>query len=632
MRITDLLSKDVMIMSLQATTKEAAIDEMIASLKSNGKINDEVLFKEAIMNREAQSSTGVGEGIAMPHAKTKAVNEPTVVFAKSEKGLDYDALDGQPAHLFFMIAAPDGANATHLETLAALSRLLVHPAFVQSLRDAKTPEEVINLFNNEQEDAEETVVAPTSTNETGKSVVAVTACPTGIAHTYMAAEKLQETANKLGVRIKVETNGSRGVENRLTDKEIAEADGVIIAADVQVDMPRFDGKHLIAKPVAAGIHKPEELIKEAISGNAPIYKAEEGSQATESADGLSIGQQIYKHLMSGVSHMLPFVIGGGIAIAIAFMLDQMLGVPQNQLAKLGSYNEIPALLKQIGDVAFGFMLPVFAGYIAYSISDRPGLVAGFVAGGVASVGGAGFLGALVGGFLAGYAVELIKLALKKLPKTLDGIKVVLFYPVLSVLIVGLLMLLLNVPMSALNTWLNDFLNSLSGTNAVILGLLLGAMMAADLGGPINKAAYIFATGTLAASVATGGSAIMAATMAAGMVPPLATFVATLIFRNKFTAQERDAGLTNSILGASFITEGAIPFAAANPLRMIPSFIAGSAITGAVVMFLNIKVLAPHGGVFVIFLVSQPWFYIIAIIIGTLISAGLIGVLRKKPTV
>ncbi|EFR96016.1 pts system fructose-specific eiibc component, partial [Listeria ivanovii FSL F6-596] len=450
--------------------------------------------------------------------------------------------------------------------------------------------------------------------------------------TYMAAEKLQETANQLGVKIKVETNGSRGVENRLTDKEIAEADGVIIAADVQVDMPRFDGKHLIAKPVAAGIHKPEELINEAISGKAPVYKAEEGSEITSSSDGLSIGQQIYKHLMSGVSHMLPFVIGGGIAIAIAFMLDQLIGVPQDQLAKLGSYNEIPALLKQIGDVAFGFMLPVFAGYIAYSISDRPGLVAGFVAGGVASVGGAGFLGALVGGFLAGYAVELVKLALKKLPKTLDGIKVVLFYPVLSVLIVGLLMLLLNVPMSALNTWLNDFLNSLSGTNAVILGLLLGAMMAADLGGPINKAAYIFATGTLAASVATGGSAIMAATMAAGMVPPLATFVATLVFKNKFTAQERDAGLTNSILGASFITEGAIPFAAADPLRMIPSFIAGSAITGAIVMFLNIKVLAPHGGVFVIFLVSQPWFYIIAIVIGTLISAALIGFLRKKPTV
>ncbi|MBC1730383.1 PTS fructose transporter subunit IIABC [Listeria seeligeri] len=629
MRITDLLNKDVMIMSLKATTKEAAIDEMIASLKSKGKINDEALFKEEIMKREAQSSTGIGEGIAMPHAKTKAVNEPTVVFAKSESGLDYNSLDGQPSHLFFMIAATEGANATHLETLAALSRLLVHPTFVQNLKDAKTPEEVIALFNNEQE---ETVDTPTSSEDTGKSVVAVTACPTGIAHTYMAAEKLQETASKLGVKIKVETNGSRGVENRLTDQEIAEADGVIIAADVQVDMPRFDGKHLIATPVAAGIHKPEELINEAISGKAPIYKAEEGSETTSSEDGLSIGQQIYKHLMSGVSHMLPFVIGGGIAIAIAFMLDQLIGVPQDQLAKLGSYNEIPALLKQIGDVAFGFMLPVFAGYIAYSISDRPGLVAGFVAGGVASVGGAGFLGALVGGFLAGYAVELVKLALKKLPKTLDGIKVVLFYPVLSVLIVGLLMLLLNVPMSALNTWLNDFLNGLSGANAVALGLLLGAMMAADLGGPINKAAYIFATGTLAASVATGGSAIMAATMAAGMVPPLATFVATLVFKNKFTPQERDAGLTNSILGASFITEGAIPFAAADPLRMIPSFIAGSAITGAIVMFLNIKVLAPHGGVFVIFLVSQPWFYIIAIVIGTLISAALIGFLRKKPTI
>ncbi|RAM12539.1 PTS fructose transporter subunit IIC, partial [Listeria ivanovii] len=367
MRITDLLNKGVMIMSLKATTKEAAIDEMIASLKNKGKINDADLFKEEIMKREAQSSTGVGEGIAMPHAKTKAVNEPTVVFAKSENGLDYNSLDGQPAHLFFMIAATDGANTTHLETLAALSRLLVHPAFVQSLKDAKTPEEVINLFNKEQEDTEETIVTPTSSVDTGKSVVAVTACPTGIAHTYMAAEKLQETANQLGVKIKVETNGSRGVENRLTDKEIAEADGVIIAADVQVDMPRFDGKHLIAKPVAAGIHKPEELINEAISGKAPVYKAEEGSEATSSSDGLSAGQQIYKHLMSGVSHMLPFVIGGGIAIAIAFMLDQLIGVPQDQLAELGSYNEIPALLKQIGDVAFGFMLPVFAGYIAYSI-------------------------------------------------------------------------------------------------------------------------------------------------------------------------------------------------------------------------------------------------------------------------
>ncbi|TLG71232.1 PTS fructose transporter subunit IIABC [Culicoidibacter larvae] len=645
MNIQEVLRKELVILDLQATTKEGAIEEMADRLVATGVVSDKAAFLANIWKREEEGTTGIGDGIAIPHAKTDVVSTPSIVFARSTAGVDFASMDGKPAYLFFMIATPANSSDAHLKLLSELSTQLIHESVRKQLMTETDYDKIIGIFSQGAK-TENTV-----SNE-APFVVAVTGCATGIAHTYMAAEKLQEAGNKLGIRVKVETNGSTGVENRLTGADIKDAAGVVIAADVNVEMDRFDGKHLISQPVAAGIHKPEQLLQEAISGKAPVYHSEGGNtESSASGDKLSVGQQIYKHLMSGVSHMLPFVIGGGIAIALAFLLDQLIGVPQDQLASLGSYNAIASLFKQIGGLAFGFMLPVFAGYIAYSIADRPGLVAGFVAGGIAAGGGAivvslgeaigitglsdasaGFLGALVGGFLAGYVVLGIKALFKNLPKVFDGIKTILIYPVLTVIIVGILMVVITIPMGWLNTWLNDFLNGLSGANAILLGLLLGAMMAVDLGGPVNKAAYIFATGTLAATVSTGGSAIMAAVMAAGMVPPLATFVATLVFRKKFTSQERDAGLTNSVLGLSFITEGAIPFAAADPLRMIPSFIAGSAITGAIVMFLNIKVLAPHGGIFVIMLVSNPLFYIVAIVVGTLISALLIGVLRKKPTV
>lgn len=620
MKIEDILRKDLIILELQATSKEAVIEEMTNRLVEQHIISDKEAFLAEIFKREKQGSTGIGDGIAIPHAKTNVVTRPSIVFARSQSGIEYDSLDGKKAFLFFMIATPADSSDAHLKLLSQLSTQLIHEEKRKQLMSVTQYQDIINIFTD-------TSKIVNTVAQDAPFIVAVTGCATGIAHTYMAAEKLQETANKLGVKLKVETNGSTGVENRLTTEDIHKAVGVIIAADIQVEMARFSGKILISQPVAAGIHKPETLINDILNKNASIYHADTQVEQT-TAEHSSFGRQIYKHLMSGVSHMLPFVIGGGIAIALAFLVDQILGVPQAELANLGSFNPSAALLMQVGQAAFGFMLPVFAGYIAYSIADRPGLVAGFVAGGIAATGGAGFLGALVGGFLAGYTVILIKKLLQKLPKSLDGIKVVLFYPVLAVLIIGFAMILLNIPMSLINTALNTFLANLQGTNAIILGLLLGIMMAIDLGGPINKAAYIFSTGTLATTVATGGSPIMAATMAAGMTPPLAIFFATLLFKNKFTKQERNAGITNSILGLSFITEGAIPFAAADPLRMIPSFIAGSAIASALVMFLNIKVLAPHGGIFVIFLVSRPLLYLLAIALGTIVSTVLIGIFRR----
>lgn len=623
MKIEDILRKELIILDLQATSKIAAIEEMSTLLAEKQVISDKETFITEILKREELGSTGIGDGIAIPHAKTEVVTRPSIVFARSQIGIDYDSLDGKKAFLFFMIATPAESSDAHLKLLSQLSTQLIHQETREKLMQAKDYQSVLNIFTGVTQTA-------STTHQDAPFIAAVTGCATGIAHTYMAAEKLQQTAKKLGVNIKVETNGSTGVENRLTTDDIKKAIGIIIAADIQVEMARFNGKPLISQPVAAGIHKPDILINDILKQNISPYHADTQVESTKT-EYFSLGRQIYKHLMSGVSHMLPFVIGGGIAIALAFLVDQILGVPQTELANLGSFHSFAALLMQVGQTAFGFMLPVFAGYIAYSIADRPGLVAGFVAGGIAAAGGAGFLGALIGGFLAGYSVILIKKLLQKLPKSLDGIKIVLFYPVFAVLIVGFTMILLNIPMRFINTSMNSFLATLQGANAIILGLLLGTMMAIDLGGPINKAAYIFSTGTLATTVTTGGSSIMAATMAAGMVPPLAIFLATLLFKNKFTKQERDAGLTNSILGASFITEGAIPFAAADPLRMIPSFIAGSAVTSALVMFLNIKVLAPHGGIFVIFLVSNPLLYIIAILIGTSISALLIAILRKKTT-
>ena len=648
MKIQDLLRKDVMLLDLQATEKTAVIEEMIKSLVDHGYVTDFETFKEGILAREALTSTGLGEGIAMPHSKNSAVKEATVLFAKSNKGVDYESLDGQPTDLFFMIAAPEGANDTHLAALAELSQYLMKDGFADKLRKVSSPDEVIALFDQASEKAEEPVQAPA--NESGDFLVAVTACTTGIAHTYMAQEALQKVAAEMGVGIKVETNGASGVGNKLTAEDIKKAKAVIIAADKAVEMDRFDGKPLISRPVADGIRKTEELINLALSGNAEVYKAANGGAAVASSnEKLSLGGAFYKHLMSGVSQMLPFVIGGGIMIAIAFLLDQILGVPKDQLSNLGSYHEIAAQFKAIGGAAFGFMLPVLAGYIAYSIAEKPGLVSGFVAGAIASSGASfggvayaaggektlslagvssGFLGALVGGFLAGGVILVLRKLLAGLPRSLEGIRSILLLPLLGVLVTGFLMLAVNIPMSAINTALNDFLASLSGSSAVLLGLLVGGMMAVDMGGPVNKAAYVFGTSTLASTVSTGGSPVMAAVMAAGMVPPLAVFVATLLFKDKFTTEERDSGLTNIVMGLSFITEGAIPFGAADPARAIPSFIVGSALTGALVGLSGIKLMAPHGGIFVIGLTNNPILYLVYVLIGAVVSGILFGYLRK----
>ncbi|WP_430603632.1 PTS system fructose-specific transporter subunit IIABC [Enterococcus sp. DIV1368b] len=637
MEIKDLMIKDAMIMDLQATDKKGAIDEMVQKMYDAGRISDIETYKQGILAREAQTSTGLGDGIAMPHAKNAAVKEATVLFAKSNKGVDYEALDGQPTFLFFMIAAPEGANDTHLQALAALSRLLIDPDFVGKLKEAGTSEEVQELFQTAEQQkeaeavAEQEEAAQTATSSNKKFVVAVTACPTGIAHTYMAEDALKKKAKEMGVEIKVETNGSEGIKNRLTAEDIARADGVIVAADKKVEMNRFDGKELVNRPVSDGIRKTEELINLAVSGSAPVFHGDgkENSSDEGNADG-TIGQRIYKDLMNGVSHMLPFVIGGGIAIALSFMVDQFMGVPQDQLANLGNYNQAASWFNQIGQAAFGFMLPVLAGFIASSIGDRPGLIVGFAAGALANAGGAGFLGALIGGFLAGYVIVFLRKLFKNLPKSLEGIKTILFYPVFGLLITGFLMLMVNVPMKALNDGLNSFLSGLSGSNAALLGALLAGMMAADLGGPINKAAYVFGTATLATTVATGGSVVMASVMAGGMVPPLAIFVATRLFKNKFSKTDQDAGLTNIVMGLSFVTEGSIPFAAADPIRAIPSFIIGSALTGGLVGAFGIKLLAPHGGIFVVFLLSHPIMYLVFILIGAVVSGIIYGWLRKAP--
>ncbi|HEL2277871.1 TPA: PTS sugar transporter subunit IIA [Streptococcus suis] len=649
MKIQDVLKKDVMLLDLQATSKEAVIDEMITSLVDKGYVTDFDVFKTGIMNREAQTTTGLGDGIAMPHAKNAAVKEATVLFAKSNKGVDYASLDGQPTDFFFMIAAPEGANDTHLAALAELSKYLMKPGFADKLRSVSSPEEVISVFDTAEEAdnaAEEVVAAPSGDRP---FIVAVTACTTGIAHTYMAEEALKKQAAEMGVDIKVETNGASGVGNKLTAEDIKNAAGVIIAADKAVDMPRFNGKPLVSRPVAAGIKQPEELINLILDGKASVYTATEGAVSVESSEKLSLGKAFYKHLMSGVSQMLPFVIGGGILIALAFLFDNLLGVPSDSLSNLGSYNEIASMFMKVGQAAFGFMLPLLAGYIAYSIAEKPGLVAGFVAGAIANSGlafgkipyaaggeetlalagvSSGFLGALVGGFLAGGVVLVLRNALRNLPKSLQGLNAILLLPLLGTAITGFLMFFVNIPMAAINTGMNNFLAGLEGSSAILLGLVLGGMMAVDMGGPVNKAAYVFGTGTLAATVADGGSVAMAAVMAGGMVPPLAIFVATLLFKNKFTQEERNSGLTNIVMGLSFITEGAIPFGAADPARAIPSFIAGSALAGALVGLSGIQLMAPHGGIFVIALTSNPLLYLAYVAIGAVVSGVLYGVLRK----
>lgn len=649
MKIQDVLRKDVMLLDLQATSKEAVIDEMIASLVEKGYVTDFDVFKTGIMNREAQTTTGLGDGIAMPHAKNAAVKEATVLFAKSNKGVDYASLDGQPTDLFFMIAAPEGANDTHLAALAELSKYLMKAGFADRLRAATNPEEVIAVFDTAEtadKATEEVVAAPSGDRP---FIVAVTACTTGIAHTYMAEEALKKQAAEMGVDIKVETNGASGVGNKLTAEDIKNAAGVIIAADKAVEMPRFNGKPLVSRPVAAGIKQSEELINLILDGKASVYTASEGAATVESSEKLSLGKAFYKHLMSGVSQMLPFVIGGGILIALAFLVDNFIGVPNDSLSNLGSYNEIASMFMKVGQAAFGFMLPLLAGYIAYSIAEKPGLVAGFVAGAIASSGlafgkipyaaggeatqalagvSSGFLGALVGGFLAGGVVLVLRNALRNMPKSLQGLNAILLLPLLGTAITGFLMFFVNIPMAAINTGMNNFLAGLEGSSAILLGLVLGGMMAVDMGGPVNKAAYVFGTGTLAATVSNGGSVAMAAVMAGGMVPPLAIFVATLLFKDKFTQEERNSGLTNIVMGLSFITEGAIPFGAADPARAIPSFIAGSALAGALVGLSGIQLMAPHGGIFVIALTSNPLLYLAYVAIGAVVSGVLYGVLRK----
>lgn len=649
MKIQDVLRKDVMLLDLQATSKEAVIDEMITSLVDKGYVTDFEVFKTGILNREAQTTTGIGDGIAMPHAKNAAVKVATVLFAKSNKGVDYASLDGQPTDLFFMIAAPEGANDTHLAALAELSKYLMKPGFADKLRSVSSPEEVIAVFDEAEaadKVAEEVVAAPSGDRP---FIVAVTACTTGIAHTYMAEEALKKQAAEMGVDIKVETNGASGVGNKLTAEDIKNAAGVIIAADKAVDMPRFNGKPLVSRPVAAGIKQPEELINLILEGKASAYTASEGAATVESSEKLSLGKAFYKHLMSGVSQMLPFVIGGGILIALAFLVDNLLGVPNDSLSSLGSYNELASMFMKIGGAAFGFMLPLLAGYIAYSIAEKPGLVAGFVAGAIANSGlafgkipyaaggeetlalagvSSGFLGALVGGFLAGGVVLVLRNALRNLPKSLQGLNAILLLPLLGTALTGFLMFFVNIPMAAINTGMNNFLSGLEGSSAILLGLVLGGMMAVDMGGPVNKAAYVFGTGTLAATVANGGSVAMAAVMAGGMVPPLAVFVATLLYKNKFTQEERNSGLTNIVMGLSFITEGAIPFGAADPARAIPSFIAGSALAGALVGLSGIQLIAPHGGIFVIALTSNPLLYLAYVAIGAVVSGVLYGALRQ----
>lgn len=618
MQINDLLRKDLMILNLEATEKEAAIDEMIARLDEQGIVDDASVYKEGIMSREAQTSTGLGDGIAMPHSKNPAVQEPAVLFAKSTKGVEYEALDGQPVELFFMIAAPEGGNDLHLEVLASLSRKLIDADVISQLKNAETPEEVQAVFT-ESEEEQVTEAQAEDVQGDKKFVVAVTACPTGIAHTYMAEDSLKKKAAEMGVEIRVETNGTDGAKNVLTADEIRRADGVIIAADKKVELARFNGKPVLQRPVSEGINKAEELITKASAGQAAILHVEGGGTEEDSEqEAGSIWQTLYKDLMNGVSHMLPFVVGGGILLAISFLFEAQLG---NEHVLFESFNTI-------GSSAFQFLIPILAGYIAFSIADRPGLLPGMAAGFMASEGEAGFLGGLVAGFVAGYVMNWIKKSLNGMPKSLNGLKAILLYPLLGLLINGLLMFFLLIPIfSGINNAMIAFLEGLGTGNAVILGAVLGGMMSADMGGPINKAAYAFSIGIY---TDTGDGSLMAAVMVGGMVPPIAIAIATLFFKNKFTEVERQSGLTNFILGLSFITEGAIPFAASDPMRVIGSSVVGAAIGGGLTQLWSAAIPAPHGGIFVAPIGDNPLLFLVAVLIGSIISGLILGV--WKPAV
>ncbi|WP_046178690.1 PTS fructose transporter subunit IIABC [Domibacillus tundrae] len=620
MRITDLLKKDTIIMDLSATDKASVIDELVAKLDQAGRLNDRSAYKEAILAREAQSTTGVGEGIAIPHAKTAAVKTPAVAFGRVKNGIDYDSLDGQPSNLFFMIAAPDGANEAHLEALSSLSGFLMDSGFRDELLNARDENEIIQAFKlRENAAVKEETAAPVQAG--APTVLAVTACPTGIAHTYMAADSLKAKAKEKGINFKVETNGSSGVKNALTADEIANATAIIVAADKQVEMERFKGKHVIQVPVAQGIRNPDGLLDRAVKQDAPVFQGSGGSSSSSSDSG-SAGNAFYKHLMSGVSAMLPLVVGGGILIAISFFFGINAVNPDDP-----SFNPFAKALMDIGGgSAFALMIPILAGFIAMSIADRPGLAPGLVGGMLAASGGSGFLGGLIAGFLAGYAVVGLKKLFAGLPQALEGIKPVLLYPLLGIFITGMAMIyVVNGPVSALNQWLVDVLGGMGTSNLVLLGIILGGMMAVDMGGPVNKAAFTFGI----AMIDAGNFAPHAAVMAGGMVPPLGIALATTFFKNRFTAQERDAGKTNYIMGASFITEGAIPFAAKDPARVIPAAIAGSAVAGALTMIFGVKLPAPHGGIFVFPVVQgNPFLYLLAVLIGAAVTAVLLALLKK----
>ncbi|MCG6837150.1 fructose-specific PTS transporter subunit EIIC [Fusobacterium nucleatum] len=617
MEIKDLLKKDLMIMDLKATTKMEAIDEMVAKLKEKNIISDETVFKDLILKREEKSSTGLGEGIAMPHAKTSVVNTPAVLFARSNKGIDYDALDSEPVYIFFMIAASEGAHDLHIETLAKLSKMLLNDDFTQGLKTCDTPDEVYALVDKYSEKPEEApkeeVKEVQNTNK--KKILAVTACPTGIAHTYMAEAALKEAGEKLGVDVKVETNGADGIKNNLTTNDINEAVGIIVAADKKVETTRFNGKRVIVTSTADAIKNAETLIKKVLNNEAPIFKAETSDNSEEDTqENDSIGRIIYKSIMSGVSNMLPFVIGGGILLALSFVVERFMG--ENQLFKL---------LFDVGAGAFHFLIPILAGFIAMSIADKPGFMPGAVAGYMASQ-GAGFLGGLIGGFIAGYSVIFLKKMTKNMSKQFDGMKSMVIYPIFSLAITGVLMYFIIGPIfTKINLIVANWLNNLGTVNAVVLGAILGGMMSVDMGGPINKAAYTFSIGVF---TDTGNGAFMAG----GMVPPLAIALAMTLFKNNFDEKEKQSTISNFILGLSFITEGAIPFAAKEPVKVIGSCVIGAAIAGGLTQFWNVSAPAPHGGIFVIPAmpsVHSAVFFVVSIAIGAVISGVIFGVLRGK---
>ena len=635
MRIRDLLSKESIRLDGVAENKQDELEKMVALMAASGKIADVEKYRKGVFAREEEGTTGIGEGIAIPHCKSDAVKAPGLAAMVVKGGVDFDALDGAPTDLIFLIAAPDTEDNVHLDVLSRLSVMLMDENFTNGLRNAKTVDEFLAVIDGAEEEREEKEEKkePAAAEKTADNrlVLAVTGCPTGIAHTYMAAESLEKKAAELGCRIKVETRGSGGAKNVLTKQEIDEAVCIIVAADTQVPMDRFSGKPVIQCKVSDGISKADELLHKALDGKASIYHGKGGEAEDNSDDAKdSFGHRIYTNLMNGVSHMLPFVVGGGILIAIAFLIDgfsvDLNSLPVEDRVNFGTITPLAAMFKQIGGVAFGFMLPILAGFIAMSIADRPGLAVGFVGGSIAATGTSGFLGALVAGFLAGYLVLLLKKIFSKLPESLDGIKPVLLYPVLGILLVGVIMLyVVEPPIGALNTWINSALEGMNGTRAVILGALLGGMMSVDMGGPVNKAAYVFGT----ASIAAGNYNIMAAVMIGGMVPPIAIALATLFFKNKFTAEERKAGPTNFIMGLSFITEGAIPFAASDPLRVLPACIVGSAVAGGMSMAFNCTLMAPHGGIFVFLTVGHPLLYLLSLAVGSAITCVLLGILKKE---